>query len=218
MGVFKDIMTKVFGNSMSDEIENVLHDIEEKYENKQVERTELKVIQLTGGGISGSREFSAEIFDTDDEREYEVKLSYQVAPGFWEFESGAGEVDAAYAYVPEVTDEEDFTGWEYDMPYLAVLFDSMAYEVLEEYRTEGTIRSGATLEKVEHETIKFKSTYSRDDDKYVNYHFYRLDQEIDYHIQAFIPKVCLGTQVEKDVLAALDFMATTYREERTPTE
>lgn len=218
MGVFKDIMAKVFGNSMSDEIENVLHDIEEKYENKQVEKTELKVVSLDFKEIPASREFSAEIFDADDEREYEVKLSYQVAPGFWAFESGAGEVDAAYAYVPEIRDEEAFTGWEYDMPYLAVVFDNMAYEVLEEYRTEGTIRSGAALEKVEHETIKFKSTYTRDHDKYVNYHFYRLDEEIDYHIQAYIPKACLGTQVEKEVLAALDFMAATYREERTPTE
>lgn len=94
----------------------------------------------------------------------------------------------------------------------------MAYEVLEEYRTEGTIRSGATLEKVEHATIKFKSTYTRDGDEYVNYHFYRLDEEIDYHIQAYIPKEYQGSRTEEEVLTALDFMAVTYREERTPTE
>lgn len=170
-----------------------------------------KTITLTSANIDGSKELSNVVYDNEDEKEYEVEQLYKVAPDFHPFQSGAGEVDVVYAYVPGLK-EEDYFEWDNSMPYLSIMFDQRAYDIVKKYKTTHTIKEGATLEKVQHPTMVYRTSYIHGDGKYVFYHFYRFSKELNYQVSAFIPNEVRNTETK--VLAALELMADTYRENR----
>lgn len=174
-----------------------------------------KTITLTSQDIAGSKELSNVIYDNEEEKEYEVEQLYRVAPDFYQFSSGAGEIDVVYAYVPGLK-EEDYFEWNSSMPYIAIMFDQRAYDIVKKYETTNTVREGATLEKVQHPTMVYRTSYIQGDGKYVLYHFYRFSKDLNYQIAAFIPNGVRNTETETKVLAALDLMADTYRENRKP--
>lgn len=174
-----------------------------------------KTITLTSQGIAGSKELSNVVYDTEEEKEYEVEQLYQIAPDFYQFHSGAGEVDVVYAYVPGLKEDDNFE-WNSSIPYLAIMFDQRAYDIVKKYKTTNTIREGVTLDKVQHPTMVYKTSYIQSDGKYVFYHFYRFSDDLNYQIAAFIPNGVRNTETETKILAALDLMADTYRENRKP--
>lgn len=177
------------------------------------ERFVPETITLTSTDIAGSKELSNVIYDNEDEKEYEIEQVYKVAPDFYQFSSGAGEVDVVYAYVPGLK-EEDYFDWDSSMPYLSIMFDQRAYDIVKKYETTNTVREGVTLEKVQHSTMVYRTSYIHSDGKYVFYHFYRFSKELNYQVSAFIPTGVRNTETETKVLVALDLMADTYRENR----
>ncbi len=222
-------LKNLLGGRVKDVVENVVDNVLDGGHNKGTAKTqtttakptakptaqkvELTTTELVLQDVDGSQEGTNTIFDADGDTEYRVEQYYTVAPGFWDFDSGAGEVDVSYAYEPEAKTYEESKGWETDEPYVAIMFDNTAYEMIQQYNKNQTVKVGRTLQKVNHDMMKYKSAYSREDGRYIQYHFYRFDEEIHYHIQAFVPNKYKGTEVEQKVLAALDLMAVTYREE-----
>lgn len=221
MSFFKNLLN----GFVKDVVENVVENVTDSGKTQEAvktqttvvktteEKVELKTVELVLKNIDGSRECHNSTYDGVDDIFFNVEQYYSVAPGFWSFDSGAGEIDIAYTYDHDAKCQEESKGWETDMPYIAIMCDDTSYNIVKQYNSNGTVKSGNTLEKVNHDIMKYKSSYSREDGRYTQYHFYRFDSDIHYHIQAFVPNKCQGTEIEEKVLAALELMAATYREE-----
>ncbi|MBQ9142138.1 MAG: hypothetical protein IJX63_10160 [Lachnospiraceae bacterium] len=221
MSFFKNLLKTV----VKEVVENVVENVADSGENRESakaqatttrtteQRVELTTTELVLQDIDGSRECNHTTYDSDGDNECTVEAYYTVAPGFWWFDSGAGEIDMAYSYNPDIKSQEESRGWEVGEPYVAIMHDDISYQMVKQYKSNGTVKAGRTLQKVNHDIMKYKSSYSREDGRYIQYHFWRFDDDIHYHIQAFIPNKYQGTTVEQMVLAALDLMAATYREE-----
>lgn len=57
------------------------------------------------------------------------------------------------------------------MPYLSIMFDQRAYDIVKKYETTNIVREGAALEKVQHPTMVYRTFYIHGDGKYVFYLF-----------------------------------------------
>ncbi len=209
-GLVKDVVENVKENVSDKETVTTYTTVEIPEAMNEPKATPIELVEneIPSNDIAGGEMYNSTTFGAEGDISYRVEMSYTLVPGFTEFDSSAAEVDVCYVY-----DSQDGS-WDDQKPYIAVMFDNMAYKILKEYNTTGIVKQEHTLEKIKHDTIKYKSVYSRTDGVYMQYHFYRYNDGIDYHLQVFIPKKYVGTDMEIKMSDALDLMASTYKEEK----
>lgn len=167
---------------------------------------------------ANTREVSNVIYDTDaNGTDYEITQYFQMVSSFHVFNAGAAEIDTAYAYTPDISDIDAYCEWEPNTPAVSICFDERAYKIVEQYEKNGTIPPECTLSKVNHQSISYKTTYKLQNCIYICYHFRRgFDTNLYYQFEGFFPESDKGTNIELQVLTALNEMACTYREEQKP--
>lgn len=163
------------------------------------------------------RPVTNDFYDGDDAgQEYLITQSFLLKKEFHLFDSGAGEIDASYGYSPELL-EDAWCDWNIGDPYVAIGFNQSHYDIVKKYEADGTVSAGNTISRVQHSLAAYKTTRVDGNEIHVCYHFRRgCDTKLYYQFEGCYPSNQRGQELERVVLAALQTMVDTYKEERRP--
>ena len=155
--------------------------------------------------------FEGIYFDEADGKEVQIKYSFSISGDFIETEIAAMEVHNSFLYFPLSDDKVDYE----KMPYLIIVnaAENFIYNAIEAYKNNKTIPEALTFEAIDSGKVYYKAK--------INYfgqilYMYALDRGFlwkNSYIGVVYNTDVLDTLLEKKLIAAVDQVAATYKEE-----
>lgn len=164
-----------------------------------------------------AKEHSSTIYDCDESgTEYEITQSFKLPNDFYEFSSGAGEIDCSFVYDPQFDESTPYSEWNPGDAAVMIGFENKHYEIVKAYENSKPY-NGKIYKVSGSDKISYKTEFELRGEKYVAYHFRRgFDTKLYYQFGVQYGRQHCGTDVEKKALEALDLMAATYTETKKP--
>lgn len=174
-------------------------------------------VTFSAPSAADAKEHSSTIYDCDESgKEYEITQSFKLPCGFYEFSSGAGEVDCSYVYDPSFDESTPYSEWNPGDAAVMIGFENKHYEIVKAYENSKPY-NGKIYKVSGSDKISYKTEFEFSGEKYVAYHFRRgFDTNLYYQFCVQYGKQHCGTDVEKKALEALALMAATYTETKKP--
>lgn len=178
---------------------------------------EVGSIMFSAPSDVNAKEHSSAFYDCDESgKEYEIIQSFKLPNGFYEFSSGAGEVDCSYVYDPQCDESTPYSEWNPGDAAVLIGFENKHYEIVKAYENSKPY-NGKIYKVSGFDKISYKTEFELSGEKYIAYHFRRgFETKLYYQFGVQYGKQHCGTDVEKKALEALDLMAATYTETKKP--
>lgn len=178
---------------------------------------EIGSVTLSVPSDADAKDHISEFYDSDDAgTEYKITQSFKLPNGFYEFSSGAGELDCSYVYDPQFDQSTPYSDWNPGDAAVMIGFENNHYKIVEAFENSKPY-NGKIYKVLGSDKISYKTELEISGEKYVAYHFRRgFDTNLYYQFCVQYGKHHCGTDVEKKTLEALDLMAATYTETKKP--
>lgn len=178
---------------------------------------EIGNVTFNAPSVADAKEHSCVFYDCDEsEKEYEITQRFKLPNGFYEFSSGAGEVDCSYVYDPNFDESTPYSEWNPGDAAVMIGFENKHYEIVKAYENSNPY-NGKIYKVSGSDKISYKTEFELSGEKYIAYHFRRgFDTKLYYQFCVQYGKQHCGTNVEEKALKALELMAATYTEIKKP--